>query len=221
MFAEDVTLPIKLTSMAYPMADIFLLAATIRLAVGAGRKPASFWLMTAAVVTLFATDAIYGWLLLHDGYEPGSGPLEFGWMAFYILFGAAALHPSMRQLSERAHETDQTLTVRRLAVLAAASLMAPALLAWEASKGITQNFPVLIGATGVLFILAVVRMWGLMKRQQEYLGRERTLREAGAALVTATSRASMHEAAGTADPWDRRARRVRPDPARRTTRRES
>jgi diguanylate cyclase (GGDEF)-like protein/PAS domain S-box-containing protein len=76
--------------------------------------------------------------------------------------------------------------------------VAPALLAYEARNGITQNFPVLIGATGVLFVLAVVRMWGLMRRQLEYLSRERTLREAGAALVTATSRASMHEAAGKA-----------------------
>ncbi|MEX0984405.1 MAG: hypothetical protein WD096_05085, partial [Actinomycetota bacterium] len=200
VFAQDVTLPIKLTSMAYPMADILLLAAAIRLAVGAGRKPASFWLMTAAVVTLFATDAVYGWMSLYTeaGYQPGSGPLEAGWMAFYILFGAAALHPSMRQLSERAHDTDQVLTSRRLIVLAATSLLAPALLGFEVSKGMTNNVPVLIGATCLLFILSVVRMWGLMQRQLEYLGRERTLREAGAALVTATNRDSMHEAAGRA-----------------------
>ena len=66
-------LSVKLTSMAYPMADVLLLAAVIRLAVGAGRKSVSFWLMTAAFVTLFATDAIYGWINLYtaDGYQPG------------------------------------------------------------------------------------------------------------------------------------------------------
>ena len=87
-------------------------------------------------------------------------------MAFYILFGAAALHMSMRELSERAHEADQVLKRRRLIVLAATSLVALSLLAYEASKGITQNFPVLIGATALLFILSVIRMWGLMERQQ-------------------------------------------------------
>jgi diguanylate cyclase (GGDEF)-like protein/PAS domain S-box-containing protein len=200
IFAEDVTVPIKLTSMAYPLMDVLLLAAVIRLAVGAGRKPTSFWLMTAAIVGLFATDAVYGWVNLYtvDGYQPGSGPLEAGWMAFYVLFGAAALHPSMRLLSERATETDQRLSNRRLVVLATASLLAPALLAYEASKGITQNFPVLIGATAVLFVLAIIRMWGLMRRQQDSLRREQVLREAGADLVTATSRASIHEAAGRA-----------------------
>jgi len=200
IFVEDVTIPIKLTSMAYPMMDVLLLTAVIRLAVGAGRKSASFWLMTAAIVTLFATDAAYGWMNLYtaEGYQPGSGPLEAGWMAFYILFGAAALHPSMRHMSERARDTDQTLTRRRLVVLAGASLVAPALLAYEASKGITQNFPVLIGATVLLFVLSVVRMWGLMQRQREYLSRERALREAGTSLVTATSRDSIHDAAGQA-----------------------
>ena len=207
IFAEDVPLSVKLTSMAYPMADVLLLAAVIRLAVGAGRKSMSFWLMTAAFVTLFATDAIYGWINLYtaDGYQPGSGPLEAGWMAFYILFGAAALHVSMRELSERAHEADQVLKRRRLIVLAATSLVALSLLAYESSKGVTQNFPVLIGATALLFILSVIRMWGLMERQQEYLGRERTLREAGAALVTATSRGL--------DPRRGRARRSSGSPA--------
>jgi len=200
IFVDDVTIPIKLTSMAYPMMDVLLLAAVIRLAVGAGRKPTSFWLMATAIVGLFATDAVYGWMNLYtaEGYQPGSGPLEAGWMAFYVLFGATALHPSMRLLSERAHDVDQRLTRTRLGVLAATSLVAPALLAYEASKGLTMNFPVLIGATVLLFVLSVVRMWGLMQRQQEYLRREQVLREAGADLVTATSRDSIHEAAGRA-----------------------
>ena len=200
VFAEDVTVPIKLTSMAYPLMDVLLLAAVIRLAVGAGRKPTSFWLMTAAIVALFITDAVYGWVNLYtvDGYQPGSGPLEAGWMAFYVLFGAAALHPSMRLLSERAQEADQRLSARRFAVLASASLLAPVLLAYQAAAGVTRDFPVLIGATAVLFILAIVRMWGLMRRQEDSLRRERILREAGADLVTATSRASIHDAAASA-----------------------
>ena len=102
--AEGVPFAVKLTSMAYPMMDVLLLAAAIRLAVGAGRKPPAFWFMISAIVTLFVTDAIYGWLNLYtaNGYQPGQGPLEAGWMAFYVLFAVAALHPSMRVLSEQA-----------------------------------------------------------------------------------------------------------------------
>ncbi len=60
------------------------------------------------------------------------------------------------------------------------------------------NAPVLIDATIVLFILSVVRMWDLMRKQEGYLRREQALREAGANLVTATSRESIHDAAGRA-----------------------
>jgi diguanylate cyclase (GGDEF)-like protein/PAS domain S-box-containing protein len=187
-------------SMGYPILDLILLAATIRLAVGAGRKPASFWLMTGAIVSLFVTDAIYGWMWLNlpEGYPPGSGYLEVGWMAFYVLIGVAALHPSMTRLSEPAPVGETKLGRGRLIVLASASLVAPAMLAWQVAQHQRKDFPVLIGATIVLFVLAVIRMWGLMRRQQEFVTRERALREAGAALVTATNRDSIHAAAATA-----------------------
>jgi diguanylate cyclase (GGDEF)-like protein/PAS domain S-box-containing protein len=153
-------------------------------------------------VTLFVTDAIYGWVNLYtaNGYQPGQGPLEAGWMAFYVLFAVAALHPSMRLLSEQARETDHRLSAGRLMLLASASLVAPLLIAYEIAKkdSLTHDAPVLIGATIILFILAVIRMWDLMRKQEGYLRREQALREAGATLVTATSRESIHEAAGRA-----------------------
>jgi len=49
-----------------------------------------------------------------------------------------------------------------------------------------------------LFILVVIRMWGLMQRQQQYVRHEQALREAGMDLVTATNRDSIHTAAGRA-----------------------
>jgi diguanylate cyclase (GGDEF)-like protein/PAS domain S-box-containing protein len=199
-YAQDVPLAVKVTSMAYPLADLLLLAAAFRLAVGAGRKPPAFRLLIAAVVTLFVTDALYAWMNLYtaSGYQPGSGYLEAGWIAFYVLFGAAALHPSMRELSEPAPDVETRLTVGRLVVLAGASLVAPALLAYEALHGLTLDFPILIGATVLLFLLAIVRMWGLMRSQQRYVVHERALREAGLELVTATNRESIHAAAGRA-----------------------
>ena len=45
--------------------------------------------------------AIYGWQQLHGGYQPG-GLLDGGWILFYLLFGAAALHPSMAVAVEAA-----------------------------------------------------------------------------------------------------------------------
>src|SRR6476661_8381124 len=199
-YQQDVPLSVKLTSMAYPLADLLLLGAALRLAVGAGRKPMAFRLIIAAIVTLFITDAFYAWMNLYTdaGYQPGSGYLEAGWIAFYVLFGAAALHPSMRELSEPVADIETKLTRGRLLVLAGASLMAPVLIAYEGAKGENTDLPILIAATVLLFILVVIRMWGLMQRQQQYVRHEQALREAGMDLVTATNRDSIHTAAGRA-----------------------
>jgi diguanylate cyclase (GGDEF)-like protein/PAS domain S-box-containing protein len=199
-YQQDVPLSVKLTSMAYPLADLLLLGAALRLAVGAGRKPMAFRLIVAAIVTLFITDAFYAWMNLYTdaGYQPGSGYLEAGWIAFYVLFGAAALHPSMRELSQPVADVETKLTRGRLLVLAGASLMAPVLIAYEGAKGENTDLPILIAATVLLFILVVIRMWGLMQRQQQYVRHEQALREAGMDLVTATNRDSIHTAAGRA-----------------------
>ncbi len=186
---------VKLTSMGYPVMDMLLLTVAVHLAVGSGRRVPSFYLMVTAIIALFVTDAIYGWMLLHDGYMPGSGFLEIGWITFYVGFGAAALHPSMRHLSDRSPEAEAKVGMGRLALLGAASLLAPLTQAIQVWRGEPSNLPVVLSATIILFMLAVTRMVGLVRGQQQSADRERALREAGAALVTATNREGIHEAA--------------------------
>ncbi|MDP9331326.1 MAG: EAL domain-containing protein [Actinomycetota bacterium] len=186
---------VKLVSMAYPIMDLLLVAALIRLTVGTGRRPPSFYLMVAAIASLFATDAIYGWMGLHTPYQPGSGLLEIGWMAFYVLWGMAALHPSMAAMSEPTPDVETKLTKTRLSILASVSLIAPVIMAIQLIQHKPTDMPILVGATIVLFALVVVRMWGLVRSQQQSATREKALREAGAALVTATSRDGIHAAA--------------------------
>ena len=53
------------------------------------------------------------------------------------------------------------------------------------------DLPVEIGATVVLFVLVLMRMAGLLSREERSTKREKALREAGAALVTATNRESI------------------------------
>jgi hypothetical protein len=95
---DSLGLATKLTSIAYPVMDILVLVVAIRLAVGAGRRGSAYWMLIVGVAALLVTDAIYGWALLHGGYETG-GLLDGGWIVFYVLLGADALDPSMRLLS--------------------------------------------------------------------------------------------------------------------------
>jgi len=84
----------KAVSIAYPTGDLILLAAAIRLAVDAGKRRPSFYLLIASIVTLLLTDFIYGILILNGTYNHQLW-LDAGWIFFYLLWGAAALHPSM------------------------------------------------------------------------------------------------------------------------------
>ncbi len=184
----------KLVSVAYPLGDILLLAAAIRLAVDTGRRQPAFYLLASSIVALLVTDFAYGWLTLKGAYD-GQVILDAGWISFYLLWGAAALHPSMRGLDQAAPERDPRLTPFRLALLTAASLIAPVVeLTAEIRRGDTDLI-VIIAASVVLFGLVVARMAGLVRQQERSVARERAVTAAGTALVGATSREDIYRAA--------------------------
>ncbi len=195
-YAHDHTLTLltKLTSIAYPMMDVLVLGVVLRLAVGSRRRSRAFWLLVSGTTILMLTDTIYGWKLLHGGYTTG-GVLDVGWAAFYALLGAAALHPSMRELSEPAADPDGRLTRRRLAMLTAASLAAPAVMFVRGVLGEPLDVYVLAAAAIILFALVIMRMAGIVRQHEEALGREAALRMAGEALVTAFTREQIYSAA--------------------------
>jgi diguanylate cyclase (GGDEF)-like protein/PAS domain S-box-containing protein len=185
-YVHDRTLTLlpKLVSIGYPMGDIILLAAAIRLAVDAGKRRPAFYLLIASIVTLLATDFVYGLFTLHNAYTHQLW-MDAGWIFFYLLWGAAALHPSMRELSEVEVDRKPRLTWLRLALLAGASLTAPALEIFKVAP--THNWDLLfvIGASALLFALVVGRMTGLVRQREKSVARERALSAAGGLLVAA------------------------------------
>jgi diguanylate cyclase (GGDEF)-like protein/PAS domain S-box-containing protein len=184
----------KLVSIAYPLGDILLLAAAIRLAVDSGRREPAFYLLASSIVALLVTDFAYGVVTLQGAYD-GQVLLDVGWISFYLLWGAAALHPSMRGLERPAVDRDPKLTPFRLALLTCASLIAPAVEAVHVLEKGDMDLIVIIGASAVLFGLVVLRMAGLVRQQERSVARERALSGAGAALVAATSREEIAQAA--------------------------
>ena len=98
-YVHDATLsPLaKMVSIAYPLGDVLLLAATLRLAFDGGRRRGSFYLLIASVGALLATDAAYGFALLNGTYDHQL-IYDAGWIAYYLLWGAAAMHPTMQEL---------------------------------------------------------------------------------------------------------------------------
>jgi diguanylate cyclase (GGDEF)-like protein/PAS domain S-box-containing protein len=182
----------KAVSAAYPLGDILLLAAAIRLAVDRGKRAPAFYLLVGSIVSLLAVDSAYTYALLTNAYNHELS-YDLGWIVYYLLWGACALHPSMRTLEEPAHDTRTRLTPIRLGLLAGACLIAPGVRAWQAF-GDTDKL-VLISASAFLFLLVVARMAGLVRQEERAAARELGLRGAGLELVAAAGREQVNEAA--------------------------
>ena len=183
----------KAVSIAYPLGDVLLLAAAIRLAVDAGRRAPAFYLLSGSIVCLLATDSAYNLAILKDTYSHSQLIYDLGWIAYYVLWGAAALHPSMRVLAEPAADSRTRLTRIRLALLGGACLISPSIRFFQAFDN--PDIVVLIVASALLFLLVVSRMAGLIRQEERIVSRERTLRSAGAELVGAAGHAQIYEAA--------------------------
>jgi diguanylate cyclase (GGDEF)-like protein/PAS domain S-box-containing protein len=191
---QTLTLLPKLVSVAYPLGDVMLLAAAVSLAMDTGRRKGAFYLLSASISSLLVTDFIYGLMLLHGTYHHQLS-LDVGWIGFYVLWGAAALHPSMRELEEPSPDDEAKLTPMRLTLLAVASLIAPTMELLSAAEEGNTDLIVIIAASVALFAFVVARMAGLVRQQERSVKRERVLGAAGAALVAATSREQIARAA--------------------------
>ena len=159
----SLTVPERVFSLAYPAADVLLLALAARFMVAPGRHTAAYPLLAASLVLTLAADTVFGVLALSEQYD-GTSLADAGFMLAYLALGASALHPSMGRLSEPAPEKQARLGRGRLLVMAAASLVAPAMLL---VKGLLGGGEVDVAATaggwGVLFVLASVRVVGLVR----------------------------------------------------------
>jgi diguanylate cyclase (GGDEF)-like protein/PAS domain S-box-containing protein len=151
----------RLASLAYPIGDVALLAVAARWAVGGGRRPTAFWLLAGGLVSLLASDGLYGYLNLAGSWHEHN-PVDFGWIAFYFGWGAAALHPSMRELSI-ATVNSRRISTGRLVVIGSAVLVPPAMLFIEEQFGRLTNATAIAGAGAILFTLVLIRIAGLAR----------------------------------------------------------
>jgi diguanylate cyclase (GGDEF)-like protein/PAS domain S-box-containing protein len=195
-YAHDASLPLvqKIVLIAYPAMDVCLLAVAVRLSVDSAERRPALYLLGISALSLLAADAALGIVSLEAPYVEG-GILDAGWAAYYVFWGAAALHPSMRMLERPAPFRSTSVSRSRMLLLTGASLIAPAVQAIQLLRGEPIELPVMIGGSAVLFLLVVARMSGLLREHERSAKRERGLREAGGALVAASTREEVYEAA--------------------------
>jgi diguanylate cyclase (GGDEF)-like protein len=165
--------------MAYPAGDIVVLAMLLRLLLGNGIKNASFWLISAAMVTFLVGDTAWAVLtrLELTPSPPASAMLDTTFLFAYALFAFAAWHPSVRELGERADVRPPRLTPVQLIMLTGATLIAPVILMSEVlddSLSRHRAAAVSIGSVA-LFVLVVTRMALLVRQVERQAGQLRAL----------------------------------------------
>ena len=175
-YANDQTMSMftRLASIGYPAMDILVIGVLARMAAGSHRREPSFVFMLSGVGVLLLSDAFYGWRLLESHHSPGPVTMA-GWAVFYVLLGTAAMHPSMRRLSEPGPRAS-TLTRARLALLACASLTVPLVIILRRALDEHIDLYVLVGASAAMFALVLLRMAGIVRRHEEVTVREAALR---------------------------------------------
>ncbi|MEU8527329.1 MULTISPECIES: aminotransferase class I/II-fold pyridoxal phosphate-dependent enzyme [Streptomyces] len=198
---EEMTWVEKAISIAYPLGDVLMLAMVARLLVGGGLRSRAVQLLTLGTCGILASDVVYGVLQLRGTWQVGT-VLDLGWVLFFTAWGLAALHPTMTGLTETAPEAPHVDAERRLFLLAAASLVAPALLLYEAlRRDRPQDIAVIAIFSAIMFLLVLVRLWHMMADHRRAEARERSLRVAAASLVAALSprevASAVEAAAGT------------------------
>jgi 8-amino-7-oxononanoate synthase len=173
--AANVPLLEKLVSIAYPIGDLAVLCVLAMLVFTCGLRNWSVRLLTVGALGLLVSDVFYGRIQL-DGTWNGVGPTNVGWLAFYICWGAASLHPSMRQLTEPRPPREAHLNMTAVVVLGATTLIAPGLLVWRAASGGKGGDLGVIGiVSSVVFLLVIARLIGLVRAQAAQIDRERAL----------------------------------------------
>ncbi|UWP81467.1 GGDEF domain-containing protein [Dactylosporangium fulvum] len=148
----------RLVTVAYPVGDLLVLVLGLRMLLGGGARTPSYLLLLTSLLTMLGAD-VAATLSRANAWSC------FLWLATYALLGGAALHPSMDRIDAPASAHTTRTTAARLAVLAGASLLAPAVLLLRYLQGDVSDVPVIAIACALLFLLVLGRMAGMVAAQ--------------------------------------------------------
>ncbi len=163
----------EVVALSYPAMDVVLLAGLVFLALTRALRTVAYRYLTASILLLLVADEIYG---LAPGRYTDATWLDAGWLLSYVFWGVAALHPSMRALSQPSRSRGPRLSTWRLVVLGAALAAAPATLIIERATGQEIDAVAVAVGAGALSALVLWRLAGLVRALDRLRGAERVAR---------------------------------------------
>ena len=158
----------RLVTVAYPTFDVLMCTVVTLLLTRAGRRTPSGLLLAAGCALTLAGDVIWS---LSDAFTTDSGSLiNVVFMLGYVAWAAAALHPSINPPPPIV-KTRNRFGRGRLGLLAACTLLVPAVLFVQGFRHDEINW-VAVGVGAVaLFLLVLARLAGFVGQVQEQADR--------------------------------------------------
>ncbi len=171
---DDQGVPVltRLVTLAYPLGNVLIFGALVRLGNAPGPVRTASRLLAASVGVMLVVQSV----LLATASAPfinaRSWALEPTWMVVFLLAGAAGLHPSTHLPSAATAIDDDTMGMGRIVALVAATMVGPGILMTQLISGATQDAwtCLLASALMMLLILArVIRVVHLLQEQSQRL----------------------------------------------------
>jgi diguanylate cyclase (GGDEF)-like protein len=163
----------RLTALAYPVANVMIVAAAARFFLTSRRRGSAYAWLAGTVLVMLVADTAFAVLNVLGVYTTGH-PVDALILAYNLGWGAIALHPGAGELTVTAAPSTR-ISRWRLAALTAASLIAPAVLIGQVLTGVHEDLVVTAGASALLFVLVVGRMLGLVRRLEQVLTQRQAL----------------------------------------------
>jgi diguanylate cyclase (GGDEF)-like protein len=160
---SSLTLPAAAVAVAYPVADLVVLGFLLRVLLDRPRATPALGLFALGVTTFLVADIAYSVLVAQGAYT--SGAIDLGWMAGYLLWAAAACHPSMTVMRARGH-TETHISNRRLVALAVAATVPLVVAAVDQLRDSDVDPLPAVLASVVMFLLVVARLTDLVRDQR-------------------------------------------------------
>jgi diguanylate cyclase (GGDEF)-like protein/PAS domain S-box-containing protein len=183
--------PGRAAAIGYSLGELLLLALLTgllaRLLADGGWRIRPAQLLAVGGIALLAAGLGYSRLLEQDGSLHRLLLVSAGWAVGYAAWGAAALQPSMTRLTQPARRLPPRRSRVRLALLLAASLLAPAVLLTEALDRQLPAATMIAVCSAVLYLLVISRLADATGSLRVALDRTHVLRAAGESLASAAT----------------------------------
>ena len=163
----------KGVAVSYPAMDIVLLAALAIFFLTPAWRTVAYRYLAASIVLLLIADEVYA--TAPDSYADTTW-LDTGWLVSYVLWGVAALHPTMTALADPRPSSQPRLHPVRLAFLSAGLLTAPTVLLIQRGVDMRIDAVPIAVAAAVLAALVLERLARLVRGLDRLRREEREAR---------------------------------------------